>query len=102
MKHMKKYIWFVMMLFIMIGALSCQGERYRKDRSNRLTSKAERASDHHAKQAFKLTQRNLDRKDARQKASEKRKTKHQQHLNELNARSKVKSGKASSGKFTIY
>lgn len=99
---MKIYVWLGMIAFLLIGGSGCQGERYRKDRSNRLTSKAERASDHHAKQAFKLTQHNLDRKESRQKASEKRKNKHQQHLNELNAKSKVKSAKASSGKFTIY
>lgn len=90
---------------VLLGLLlisSCAKERYRRDRRNRLTKHAQKASDYLQNQAIELTQENIRNRSATEKKAIKRKNKQQAELNALNARSKIKNSKKHSGNFTLY
>jgi hypothetical protein len=94
---------FILIILSGMLLLSCAPERYRKDKANRLSDKADLASDFHAKQAVNFTQRNIDRKDKTEKQTNKRKEKIQDQLNELNAPKKVaKTTRKHTGRFNLY
>lgn len=82
---------------------ACQNERYRKDRKNKLTKHADKASDYLADQAVTMTQENIENKNTTSKKSRKRLEKQQKELNEANNRaSKVKPLKKHGGDFKFY
>lgn len=82
---------------------SCQSERYRKDRKNKLTKHADKASDYLANQAVEMTQENIKNRKTTDKKSRKRLEKQQKELNEANNRaSKVKPLKKHRGNFKFY
>jgi septin family protein len=82
---------------------ACQSERYRKDRENKLTKHADKASDYLADQAVTMTQENIKNRNTTEKKSRKRLEKQQKELNEANNRaSKVKPLKKHRGDFKFY
>jgi hypothetical protein len=90
-------------LVLALILISCNRERYREDRKNKMTRRAKVASNYLSAQAVKLTQENIKNKESLEKKSVKRKAKMQEELNELNARTKVKiTKKQFGGKFNIY
>ena len=99
------YVHFVAVVAV-IAVMICSGcssERYREDRSNRLSAKAVRGHHFLAKQSIKITQKNIRTKEPRLKAAHKKRTRQQNELNELNANSsKVKKNKKFSGDFMFY
>lgn len=93
----------VVTILISIFFFSCQSERYRKDRKNRLTRHAEKASDYLANQSIELTQEDIDNRKVTDRKSRKRLERHQKELNEANQRtSKVKPAKKHKGNFKFY
>lgn len=93
----------IVIILISMFFFSCQSERYRKDRKNRLTRHAEKASDYLANQSIELTQENIDNRKVTVRKSRKRLEKHQQELNEANQKtSKVKPAKKHKGNFKFY
>lgn len=91
------------LLFILLLLWACQGERYRKDRTNQMTKKAKVASSYLSIQAVKVTHDNIENKPENFKSSRKRMEKMQKDLNELNSKtSKVKKPKKHSGEFNFY
>lgn len=83
------------LIMILFFFCSCQTERYRTDRRNRLTKKAEQASDYLAKQSIELTQENIENKEKNRRRARRRLERLQRALNELNAQSKKEKTKGS-------
>ena len=80
---------------------SCYKETYKQDRNNKLSGKAERANDFHAKQAQKITRENLeDREKEMDKAHKKREQDQRKMLSQKgkSSKSRVKH----EGKFAFY
>lgn len=94
--------WYVASLLLLLLALSCYKEQYKKDRKNKMTRRAKIASNYLANQAIELTQENIENKDVTARKAEKRKKRQQKELNELNSRSKVRPVKKHSGTFNLY
>lgn len=93
----------VLVFLLALVLISCNRERYRTDRRNKLTRHTKRASDYLANQSIELTQKNIANKKGTDKKSRKRLEKQQKDLNEANARtSKVKSPKKHLGNFKFY
>src|ERR1700744_3580620 len=91
------------LIFIVIVTQGCYKERYRKDRTNKMTKKAQKASKYLSIQAEVITNDNLGNKSAKTKKSQKRMEKMQKDLNELNTKtSKAKKPKKHSGEFKLY
>ena len=91
-------------LVLVLILCSCNRERYREDRKNKMTRRAKIASNYLAAQAVKLTQENIKDKESTEKKSVKRKEQMQEELNKLNATTKVKIPQKQrfKGKFNIY
>lgn len=101
---MKIYLVYILLLFVTVSS-ACQRERYRKDRTNKLTRKAKKAQHYLAEQAKEITQENIAEKDVISKRNRKRQLKEQERLNELNANSsKVKKDRNTKheGKYSFY
>jgi len=82
---------------------TCQSERYRKDRKNKLSKHTVKASDYLAKQAIELTQENIENRESKEKKDRRRQEKLQRELNEANKRtSKVVPIKKTKGNFKFY
>jgi hypothetical protein len=91
------------MLMVSSSFCSCERERYRQDRKNRLSKHTIKASDYLAKQAIELTQENIDNRESTEKKDRKRQEKLQKELNEANKRtSKVAPEKKHKGNFKFY
>lgn len=96
-----KYV--VVILLVASGLASCQSERYRKDRKNKMTKHAKKASDYLANQSIELTQNNIEKRKVTDRKSRKRLEKKQKELNEANQRSsKVKAAKKQNLNFKFY
>ncbi len=90
------------LIFIILLA-ACQKERYRQNKTHKMTKKAKLANRYLATQSEKLTQKNIENKPENAKKSQKRNEKIQKDLNELNTKtSKVKKPKKHSGEFKLY
>jgi len=82
---------------------ACTGERYREDKKNKLTRRAQIANDYLANQAVELTKENNENRDKNSRKSRKNLVKQQKALNEANSNtSKVKPTKKHSGNFRFY
>src|ERR1700744_3077952 len=91
------------LIFIIIVTHGCYKERYRKDKTNKMTKKAQKASKYLSIQAEVVTNDNLEKRPERAKKSQKRMEKMQKDLNEINNKtSKVKKPKKHSGEFKLY
>lgn len=100
---MKVYQEFCIGIIILSMLGSCNGERYRTDRKNKLTKKAKIASDYLANQAVEITQQNIDTRQTNEKSARRALNKQQSELNEANAKtSKVKKQKKHAGNFKFY
>lgn len=89
-------------IVVLLLSVGCVGERYRKDKNNRMTRKAKIANDYLAQQAVKLTKFNLSRKEKNEQIALKRKRRAQNRLNDLNSKSNVRQKGKHSGDFIIY
>lgn len=100
MKRLRGILLGVLVIMLIQG---CYKERYRKDRTNKMTTKAKKASKYLSIQAEVVTGKNIENKDANSKKSQKKMEKMQKDLNELNTKtSKVKKPKKHSGEFKLY
>jgi hypothetical protein len=93
----------LILVLVPLCFLSCQRERYRKDKKNRLSRHAVKASDFLAKQAIEITQENIENRESNEKKARKRQEKLQKELNEANkTTSKVVPVKKHKGNFKFY
>ncbi len=94
---------FLYVFLLAFGLFSCSGERYRKDKKNRMTRKAKIASEYLQNQAIELTQENIENREETEKEDLKRNQQKQEQLNEINNKSsKVKKPKKAKGTFKFY
>jgi hypothetical protein len=99
---MKTLTNFIVYIYILVIFASCQGERFRSDKNNKLTRKQKVACDFHAKQAIELTQENIEKRDQKEKTSRKKLEKQQAVLNELNKPNRAKRYQKHTGNFKFY
>lgn len=99
MVRFKQIAIFILLITSLIMQ-SCNSERYRRDRRNKMSTRAKNSQHYLSKQAKQITAKNIKGKDAKFKEAEKRKAKQQEDLNELN---RPKNRKVqSTGKFIVY
>ena len=90
-------------IFFLIDSAVCQSERYRKDKSNKMTKHAKKSNDFLSVQAHKIVHSNQKNKEKNEKDAKKRKERHHEELTELNARKQVLGReKKHSGNFRFY
>jgi Flp pilus assembly protein TadB len=94
-----KFIAACLLLISVLIIQSCNVERYRRDRRNRMSARAKKSQHYLSKQAKEITAKNIKGKDAKFKEAEKRKAKQQEDLNALN---RPKNKKVHTGKFIVY
>ncbi|MBO9699086.1 MAG: hypothetical protein J7604_02690 [Sporocytophaga sp.] len=99
----RKKLTIILLTLVSFFFTTCQSERYRKDRKNKLSKHTIKASDYLAKQAIALTQENIENRENTEKKDRKRQEKLQKELNEANKRtSKVAPVKKHKGNFKFY
>ena len=99
---MRKFLSVYWILLFLLMATSCFKETYRKDRRNKMTKKSRIANYFHSKQAVKITQDNLDKKEIKVKKGLKEREKQQREMVNKGDKSKGLSKPKHEGKFAFY
>jgi len=94
---------FIASIFLLLIFISCNTETYRTNKDHQLSEKAKKSHHYLSKQAYILTNENLDNRDKNVKKSTKKNAKQQEELNAANAKmSKASKKNKFTGEFNFY